>query len=167
MSDFDPAFSDQLKELEDEASSPTASPDEPLQETMSVAGVVHRDGKYLMARRSRHMSSDLAGKWEFVGGKVANDEGPATALRREFAEELGVEIYVGPLFYRGSFQHRDTHFTLQVYLVTLQSEQFTLTEHEEVRWLTVPEMASLEMASSDYGVFEYLTYHPDGPAPLA
>ncbi len=163
MSDFDPAFTDQLKELEDEASSPTASPDEPLQETMSVAGVVYRDGAYLMARRSAHARSDLAGKWEFVGGKVSNNEGPATALRREFKEELGVNILVGPLFYRGSFQHRDTHFTLQVYLVRLLSEEFSLTEHDEARWFTVREMAGLEMASSDYGVFEYLMYHPDGP----
>ncbi len=166
MSDFDPGFADQLKELEDEASSRTASPDEPLQETMSVAGVVYRDGAYLMARRSSQAKSDLAGKWEFVGGKVSNNEGPATALRREFGEELGVDVNVGPLFYRGSFQHRDTHFTLQVYLVELQSEAFSLSEHDEVRWLTVPEMAKLEMASSDYGVFEYLMYHPDGPTPL-
>lgn len=147
-----------------EESSPTATPDEPLQETMSVAGVIYRGGYYLMARRPTDSPSDLAGKWEFVGGKVANHEGPATALRREFEEELGVTVEVGPLFYRGSFQHRETHFTLQVYLVTLLSDDFTLREHEEVRWMRVEDMASLDMASSDYGVFEYLRYHPSGPA---
>ncbi|MFW6368813.1 MAG: (deoxy)nucleoside triphosphate pyrophosphohydrolase, partial [Spirochaetota bacterium] len=143
---------------------PSATPDEPLHETMSVAGVVWRNGTGLMAHRPASSQSELANKWEFVGGKVANNEGPAVALRREFMEELGVSIHVGPLFYRGSFQHKDTHFTLQAFLVHLQSEEFTLTEHDEVRWLTVDEMVGLDMASSDYGIVEYLMYHPDGPA---
>lgn len=143
---------------------PSATPDEPLHETMSVAGVVWRSGTCLMAHRPASSESDLANKWEFVGGKVANNEGPAVALRREFFEELGVSVKVGPLFYRGSFQHKDIHFTLQAFVVHLESEDFTLSEHDEVRWLTLQEMVGLDMASSDYGIVEYLMYHPDGPA---
>lgn len=165
MSDFDrPIGPFEEGEPITNLQAPSASPDEPLHETMSVAGVVWRHGTCLMAHRPATSKSNLANKWEFVGGKVANNEGPAVALRREFMEELGVSIHVGPLFYRGSFQHKDIHFTLQAFLVDLESDRFTLAEHDEVRWLTLKEMTGLDMASSDYGIVEYLMYHPDGPA---
>ncbi|MFP4643198.1 MAG: (deoxy)nucleoside triphosphate pyrophosphohydrolase [Spirochaetales bacterium] len=162
MSDFQPVIPDDSDEFI-ETSSPTATPDEPLQETMSVAGVARRGNTYLMAHRAPENGGDLADKWEFIGGKVSNHEAPAAALKREFLEELGVNIRVGPLFYRGSFQHKEVHFTLQAYLVGLVSDDFTLDEHDNVAWVTIEEMADLDMASSDYGIFEYLLYHLDGP----
>ncbi len=163
MSDFQPVMPDDSDDQLLEQSSPTATPDEPLQETMSVAGVARRGDSYLMAHRAAEGDSDLADKWEFIGGKVGNHEAPAAALKREFLEELGVHIRVGPLFYRGSFQHKEVHFTLQAYLVDLLSENFSLEEHDHVAWVTIEQMAELDMASSDYGIFEYLLYHLDGP----
>lgn len=59
-----------------------------------VAGVL-RDarGRVLLARRTE--GRDLAGLWEFPGGKVEPGESPEDALVRELREELGVEAEVG------------------------------------------------------------------------
>lgn len=59
-----------------------------------VAGVI-RDvrGRILLARRTQ--GRDLAGRWEFPGGKVEPGETPELALRRELQEELGIEATVG------------------------------------------------------------------------
>lgn len=59
-----------------------------------VAGVL-RDarGRVLLARRTE--GRDLAGLWEFPGGKVEPGESPENALVRELREELGVETEVG------------------------------------------------------------------------
>ena len=56
-----------------------------------VAGVL-RDtrGRILLARRTE--GRDLAGAWEFPGGKVEFGESPAKALERELFEELGIRI---------------------------------------------------------------------------
>ena len=59
-----------------------------------VAGVI-RDvrGRILLARRTE--GRDLAGLWEFPGGKHEPDETPEAALKRELHEELGIEIELG------------------------------------------------------------------------
>lgn len=59
-----------------------------------VAGVI-RDvrGRILLARRTE--GRDLAGLWEFPGGKVEPDETPDAALSRELREELGIEAIAG------------------------------------------------------------------------
>ena len=58
-----------------------------------VAAVIERDGQILAARRTG--PPDLAGKWEFPGGKVEPGEEDIAALIREWEEEIGVRIRVG------------------------------------------------------------------------
>lgn len=58
-----------------------------------VAAVIERDGLILAARRTG--PAQLAGKWEFPGGKVEPGESDIAALVRECREEIGVRITVG------------------------------------------------------------------------
>lgn len=59
-----------------------------------VAGVIRDSrGRVLLARRTR--GRDLAGLWEFPGGKVEPGESPQQALVRELREELGIEASIG------------------------------------------------------------------------
>jgi 8-oxo-dGTP diphosphatase len=63
-----------------------------------VAAVVlegdSRGVRVLAARRSQ--PPELAGRWEFPGGKVEVGESPVQALARELHEELGIGVEVGP-----------------------------------------------------------------------
>lgn len=59
-----------------------------------VAGVITDvRGRILLSRRTE--GRDLAGLWEFPGGKVESGETPEAALARELHEELGIDIDVG------------------------------------------------------------------------
>lgn len=71
---------------------PTRESDPPIVEV--VAGVIcdARD-RILLARRTE--GRDLAGLWEFPGGKREPGESPETALARELDEELGIEVDIG------------------------------------------------------------------------
>ncbi len=53
-----------------------------------VAGIIEREGKILICRRTAQQSHPL--QWEFPGGKVEPGELPAAALERELEEELDV-----------------------------------------------------------------------------
>ncbi|AWE43197.1 hypothetical protein DDD63_11080 [Actinobaculum sp. 313] len=50
--------------------------------------------RLLAAQRS--YPQELAGRWEFPGGKVQSSENPENALLREIREELGCGIILGP-----------------------------------------------------------------------
>ena len=57
---------------------------------VAVGILVNANGDVLLGQRPA--GKPYAGYWEFPGGKVEAGESIAHALRREFLEELGVEI---------------------------------------------------------------------------
>ena len=60
---------------------------------INVVGALIQSGKaVLIAQRA---TGELAGKWEFPGGKVESGETHQEALVREITEELGITIIVG------------------------------------------------------------------------
>ena len=100
-----------------------------------VAAAIVRDGSVLAARRRR--PPELAGRWEFPGGKVEPGETDAAALARECHEELGIDVRVGALLGRG----RDGRVELALYACALPAgrcgpEVLEPGEaHDELRWL--------------------------------
>ena len=53
-----------------------------------AAALYDRDGRILIAERPA--GKQMAGRWEFPGGKVNTGESEADALSRELREELGI-----------------------------------------------------------------------------
>jgi 8-oxo-dGTP diphosphatase len=113
---------------------------------ISTAAIVVRDGKLLVLRRS---SGSIAGRWEFPGGKVDSGESPEQALARELREELGVASQVGNELARSSFEHRGRRFELRAYRVELDDTDFSLTDHDAVRWVKLEELDGVSLADSD------------------
>ncbi len=66
-----------------------------MQERVTTAGILVQDGKYLVAKREEKGS--IGGLWEFPGGKNRYTETEEETLKREFQEELGLSVSVGPL----------------------------------------------------------------------
>jgi 8-oxo-dGTP diphosphatase len=64
-----------------------------MQTTIVAAAVILENGRVLLTQRKA--GAHLAGAWEFPGGKAEAGEDPRAALRRELAEELGIDATVG------------------------------------------------------------------------
>ena len=123
---------------------------------ISTAGIAIRDNKFLLALRLPGTS--IGKSWEFPGGKAEKGETPSDALRREFKEELNIEIEIGERICSGSFKNRDKEFEIFGFLIHLVSEKFSLIEHSKIEWFSLDEMASLKMAGSDKQIVSKLKY---------
>jgi 8-oxo-dGTP diphosphatase len=107
----------------------------PLRSVVKVtAALIEREGKVLIARRASG-AGPFGGLWEFPGGKVEAGESPEEGLRRELAEELGVDSRI--VAFAGAFPYTGPQACLEIlaFRVVLLTEDLEPAEHEEVRWV--------------------------------
>ncbi|MDQ3481760.1 MAG: (deoxy)nucleoside triphosphate pyrophosphohydrolase, partial [Actinomycetota bacterium] len=110
-----------------------------------VAAAVVSGGRVLTARRTR--PADVAGRWEFPGGKVDPGETVVEALVREVREELGCEIeVVRPLVGRAVIK---PGYALTAHLVRLVSGEPIPHEHDAARWLGPEELDQVDWLPAD------------------
>ena len=113
-----------------------------------VAGVLQdARGRILLARRTE--GRDLAGLWEFPGGKREPDETAETALVRELHEELGIQAELGaPLL---CVPHRYPHKRLRLDVRRIASWRGTPKGHEgqALAWVLPVKLASYAMPAAD------------------
>lgn len=120
-----------------------------------VGAALVDDGKCLAAQRAETMDEPL--KWEFPGGKVEAGESPSSALRREIAEELGLEIVVDRWLARGHGLSRGRELVLDVYLARPVGGELVLREHRDCGWFGLSEIPTLDWALADVPALAPLT----------
>lgn len=106
--------------------------------TQSVAGVWLREGEILLARRKS--GGDMGGRWELPGGKCEAGEKPEEALKREFMEELGLPINVGPVCASTMFRHGGKDHQVTAFMISSAVKIAFLAEHDEVRWFSLKDL---------------------------
>ena len=111
--------------------------------------------RLLAARRSA--PEQLAGMWEFPGGKVEPGEGCEDGLRRELREELGVDVelgteVVGPLDQGWPLNDAAAMRVWNVRIV--DGEPRPLEDHDELRWIQLrpEELTELPWIPADFPI---------------
>ena len=112
-----------------------------------TAAVIERDGAVLLARRREGKAQ--AGYWEFPGGKLEPGESPEACLERELREELGIETRVGARVGTNVHRYETIEVELVAYRVTYLGGDFTLVDHDEIRWVPRAELLSMRLAPAD------------------
>ncbi len=126
-----------------------------MNERITTAGIVEKDGKYLLGCRNTEGSVNNE-KWEFIGGKNRWGESEEETLKREFLEELGVNITVGELLAQVDFTNKDTLYHLKAYRVCPSSYDFHLSVHSSISFFTLEQMCDLAMVDSDKQIVGFL-----------
>jgi 8-oxo-dGTP diphosphatase len=113
-----------------------------------VGAAILRGDRCLATQRSAAMSMPLL--WEFPGGKVETGESPQAALRRELAEELGIDVEVTHLLATGESQVEHRTIRLDVYLARMLADQQPVAhQHRALGWFTADELMALEWPDAD------------------
>jgi len=111
-----------------------------------LAGVIERDGAFLLTRRLK--GTHLAGTWEFPGGKCEAGESHDACLRRELAEELGIDATIGEEIF--TITHTYTERTVELHFrrCSIAGEPKAMIG-QEMRWVPRAELERLEFPEAD------------------
>ncbi|MGC1888481.1 MAG: 8-oxo-dGTP diphosphatase MutT [Stellaceae bacterium] len=116
---------------------------------VSAVALVDADGRVLLAQRPA--GKPLAGLWEFPGGKVNPGETPETALARELAEELGIDVAANCLapFTFASYSYPDFHLLMPLYICRRWSGTPTAREGQRLAWVRPARLGDYPMPPAD------------------
>lgn len=104
-----------------------------------VAGLIRRGNRVLTAQRSH--PAELAGLWEFPGGKIEPGESPEQGLVRELREELGCEVSVGDELAgpdQGVWPINE-RLCLRAWWCEAPKQEPEAREHAALRWVSGPD----------------------------
>jgi 8-oxo-dGTP diphosphatase len=112
-----------------------------------VGAAIIADGRVLACARAE--PPEMAGRWEFPGGKVEPGEDDAAALARECMEELAVRVLVGVRI-GADVPLGSGRAVLRVYAARLcDGDQPRLVEHLAMRWLAADELSDVAWLPAD------------------
>lgn len=120
-----------------------------IENRIVVGGALLHEGRVLAARRSA--PEQVAGRWEFPGGKAEPGESERQALERELHEELGVRAR--------ALRRLAGEWTIRPGLLLriwsaelLDGDPQPLEDHSELRWLGPDELHEVDWLEHDIEV---------------
>ncbi|HEX4096173.1 MAG TPA: (deoxy)nucleoside triphosphate pyrophosphohydrolase [Caulobacteraceae bacterium] len=123
---------------------------------VAACALVDADGRVLMCQRPE--GKQLAGLWEFPGGKLEPGETPEACLIRELKEELDIEVATACLapFVFASHSYETFHLLMPLYLCRRWEGMVRPLEHPQIRWVRPAQMGELPMPPADAPLVAYL-----------
>ncbi len=121
-----------------------------------ACALVDADGRILLARRPQ--GRDMAGLWEFPGGKVMPAETPEDALIRELKEELGIDVSapcLAPLTF-ASHPYERFHLLMPLYVCRKWRGFATPREGQELKWVPKTQLRQYPMPPADEPLVAHL-----------
>jgi 8-oxo-dGTP diphosphatase len=108
-----------------------------------AAAVIFQQGRVLVTRRGP--GQNLAGWWEFPGGKLEGDETPQDCVVRELREELGVTVTAHEIIVESP------HDTINLIAVRTEMapQPLTLSVHDAYDWVEPAALLSLKLPPAD------------------
>jgi len=123
---------------------------------VAACALVDGDGRVLVCQRPE--GKQLAGLWEFPGGKVEPGETPEACLIRELHEELGITVAEACLapFVFASHSYEEFHLLMPLYLCRRWDGFVQAREHKALKWVRPSELSDLPMPPADGPLVAYL-----------
>ncbi len=123
-----------------------------------AAAIIQKQDKFLAAQRNP--DDDLCNKWEFPGGKIELGETDQECIVRELEEEFGVETKVVGYLGESKYNYVNKIILLKAFFVEHIHGEYQLRVHQNIRWLKIAELKTLDWAPADVDLLnQLLKYH--------
>jgi 8-oxo-dGTP diphosphatase len=116
-----------------------------------VAAAVLLDGEGRVLLAQRPQGKNLAGLWEFPGGKIEAGERPEAALARELQEELGIQVDPAdfePMAF-ASHGYADFHLLMPLWKTNKWAGTPQSNEGQALAWVAIEAIDGYEMPPAD------------------
>ena len=123
---------------------------------VAACALVDADGRVLLAQRPE--GKQLAGLWEFPGGKVEPGETPEQCIIRELHEEIGIETEIpclAPLTF-ASHSYDDFHLLMPLFVCRRFRGIAQPREGQALKWVRPREMRDYPMPPADAPLIPFL-----------
>ena len=124
---------------------------------VAACALVDADGRVLIAQRPP--GKEMAGLWEFPGGKVEQGERPEETLIRELSEELGIvvsEACLAPLTF-ASHVYPAFHLLMPLYVCRRWEGRAEAKVHTRIAWVWPNRLRDYPMPPADEPLVSHLT----------
>ena len=128
----------------------------PKQVVRVVAGVVERDGRYLITQRRE--TAVLPLQWEFPGGKVEQGEKDEEALQRELRERLDADFVIGRKIGEKHHTYDGYAVVLALYAASLVpgGKMMRAKRVRDFRWVASSEFGQYQFPDADQRTMDQL-----------
>ncbi|MET0168763.1 MAG: (deoxy)nucleoside triphosphate pyrophosphohydrolase [Aliihoeflea sp.] len=123
---------------------------------VAACALVDTDGRVLLSQRPP--GKQLAGLWEFPGGKVEPGETPEETVVRELAEELGIETKtacLAPLTF-ASHAYEDFNLLMPLFVCRRFWGIPQAMEGQQLKWVRPTKMRDYPMPPADEPLIPFL-----------
>jgi len=104
----------------------------------------------------RHPGSHQGALWEFPGGKIETHEGVRNALRREFAEELGIEVLGCFPFTKIRHDYHDKSVLLDVWIISDYRGEGAGLEGQAIDWRSIDNLEAVDFPAANVRIIKLL-----------
>mgnify|MGYP001768402657 CR=1 FL=1 len=114
-----------------------------------AVALIDEGNRVLISKRPE--GKQLAGLWEFPGGKLEPGETPEQAVVRECREELGIEVCetcLAPLTF-ASHSYDDFHLLMPLYICRNWDGDISPQEGQEIAWARANRLQTYPMPPAD------------------
>ncbi|MBS4083592.1 MAG: 8-oxo-dGTP diphosphatase MutT [Rhizobiales bacterium] len=123
---------------------------------VAACALIDADGRVLLAQRPA--GKDMAGLWEFPGGKVDPGERPEVTLIRELKEELGIvvqEACLAPLTF-ASHTYPQFQLLMPLWVCRRWEGEVKALERQELAWVRPNRLRDYPMPPADEPLIPHL-----------
>ena len=124
---------------------------------VAVGIVLDDSGKVLVGRRVK--PDAYFQKREFPGGKLEQGESVVDALKREFLEEVGIDISESREFMVWEHSYPDRDVKLFVRIIDAFIGKATSREGQALKWVSLEEIAEMDFLAGNQVIIERLIEH--------